>query len=94
MVSGATGTCFSSLAPSARTQPSGVVTRAGVPGGTEPSAEVAAPTGCAGSGSAVAGGVFNNASETAKAAARRTTAEFGITGFTLRTVPAAARIAS
>src|SRR5882757_8997125 len=84
VVSGATGTCLSSFAPRARIQPSGVVTLDGVPGGTAPSAGGDAPGGGSASGCAPAeGAIIDTTRDTARTAARRTTAEIGITAYTV-----------
>src|ERR1700704_5879999 len=72
VVSGATGTCLSSFAPSARVQPSGVFTLTGGPGGTAPSAGGDPPGGGSASGCAPAeGAVIDTTMAIATTAARR-----------------------
>jgi hypothetical protein len=77
------------LAPNVRVQPSGVVTVAGSPDGTRPSAGGTASAG-AGSelGSAPAEGamIAEMTTQTAKTAARRSTTAIGITADTVSTV--------
>jgi hypothetical protein len=89
VVSGGTGICISSLAPSLRVQPSGVVTVAGSPDGTSPSTGSAASGGAGSeSGSAPAEGamVAEMTTQTATTAARRSTTAIGITADTVSTV--------
>src|SRR4029077_3057177 len=89
VVNGGTGICISSLAPSIRVQPSGVLTVAGSTDGSRPAAGGAAPGGAGSeSVSAPAEGamVAEMTTQTAKTAARQSTAAIGITADTVSTV--------
>ena len=88
VVNGDTGPCVSSLAPRVRIQPSGVLTVAGSPEGTRPSAGGTASeaTGAGLGSAAVKGAVVNDMTrQTARTAARRTTTVIGITPDTVST---------
>lgn len=94
VVSGATGTCISSRAPSPKVQPSGVLMVTGGFEGTAPPPGAAASGGAGpnwGSESAEGAAMTEMARQTAIATARRTTLATGLTGETVRRVQFSAR---